>query len=409
MITVTIDRIAAGGDGVGRHPDGRVVFVPRTSPGDVAAVEEIQSKPRFLRARLLHVESPGADRITPRCPHYVADGCGGCQLQHLAPSAQLAVKRAVVGDALRRIGKMAVDDPPILAPAETWRYRSKVTLAVRDTPQGRVIGLHRYAEPEVVFDLEDCFIASERVMQLWQGVRPHPDLLPSGVEAVVLREDRRGGLHLVAKGGGGRPWNAAPLAGHLDPSVSLWWQPSGGAARVMSGPETGFPALAFEQSNAALADIIRQSAVEALGGIRDLTVWDLYGGVGDTAGLLAARGARVWSVDSDRMAQEWAARYAPADVTFVRGLVEDTLDRLPDPGAVIVNPPRSGLGRTVVSHLAGWGEAHPGATLAYISCDPATLARDLRALPGFVLRDLTAYDLFPQTSHVETLAIVEAA
>jgi 23S rRNA (uracil1939-C5)-methyltransferase len=76
MITVTIDRIAAGGDGVGRHPDGRVVFVPRTSPGDVAEVEEVQSKPRFLRARLLNIESPGADRIAPRCPHYVKDGWG---------------------------------------------------------------------------------------------------------------------------------------------------------------------------------------------------------------------------------------------------------------------------------------------------------------------------------------------
>jgi 23S rRNA (uracil1939-C5)-methyltransferase len=409
MITVTIDRIAAGGDGVGRHPDGRVVFVPRTSPGDVAQVEEVQSKPRFLRARLVTVESPGADRIAPRCPHYVADGCGGCQLQHLAPAAQLAVKRTVVGDALRRIGKMAVDDPQIREPTDGWRYRSKITLAVRETPHGRVIGLHRYGEPGMIFGLEDCLITSERVMDLWRAVQPHADLLPSGIEALILRQDRDGGLHVVAKGGGGAQWKATELASRLDPSVSLWWQPSGGAARVMCGPETGFPALAFDQSNAALAGDIRESAVEALGELEDAVVWDLYGGVGDTAGLLAARGARVWSVDSDRTAQEWAARSASSRITFIRGLVEQSLDRLPDPDAVVVNPPRSGLLPAVVSGLGSWGEQGPGATLAYISCDPATLARDLRALPGFAIRRLMAYDLFPQTSHVETLAICEAA
>ena len=408
MITVTIDRIAAGGDGVGRHPDGRVVFVPRTSPGDVAQVEEVQSKRRFLRARLVNLESPGADRIAPRCPHYVADGCGGCQLQHLTPAAQLAVKRTVVGDALRRIGKIPADDPPIREPADGWRYRSKITLAVRETSHGRVIGLHRQAEPGVIFGLEDCFITNERVMDLWRAVRPHADLLPPGIEALVLREDRDGGLHVVARGGGGAPWRATELASRLDPSVSLWWQPSGGAARVMCGPETGFPALAFDQSNAALAGDIRESAVEALGGIQDAVVWDLYGGVGDTAALLAARGARVWSVDSDRTAQEWAARNASPDITFIRGLVEQTLDRLPDPDAVVVNPPRCGLATAVVCGLERWGKKRRGATLAYISCDPATLARDLRALPGFALRRLTAYDLFPQTSHVETLAIGEA-
>ncbi|MCZ6918399.1 MAG: TRAM domain-containing protein [Gemmatimonadetes bacterium] len=409
MITVTIDRIAAGGDGVGRHPDGRVVFVPRTTPGDVAEVEEVQSKPRFLRARLVKVKAPGADRISPRCPHYVADGCGGCQLQHLAPAAQLAVKRTVVGDALRRIGKIAIEDPPIRAPADGWRYRGKITLAVRETQRGRVIGLHRYAEPGVIFDLEDCLITNERVMELWRAVRPHADLLPSGVEGLVLREDRDGGLHVVARGGGGTPWDVTLLARRLDPSISIWWQPSDGAARVMSGPQAGFPALAFEQSNAALAGVIRESAVGALGEIRDAVVWDLYGGVGDTAELLARRGARVWSVDFDRTAQEWAARRGSSGIKFILGRVEEVLARLPEPDAVIANPPRTGLAAAAVARLRRWGDACPGARLAYISCDPATLARDLGALPSFSHWRLTAYDLFPQTSHVETLAIGQAA
>ena len=404
MTVVAITRISAGGDGVARLPDGLVVFVPRTAPEDEADVEIEERRKRYARARLVGLVRPGAVRVEPECSHYTADRCGGCQLQHLAPTAQLEVKRGIVGDALRRIGRREVPNPEIVPAPSVWRYRTKITLAA----SGQRIGLHPHDAPGTVFALRDCLITREPLMQLWSSVSRHRTLLPSELEDVVLREDRAGGLHLVA-GGGREPWDAGPLAAAVGGNgVSYWWRPQDGAARVVAGPQTGFPALAFEQVNPVLGSRIREDAVAALGELTGRVVWDLYGGVGDTARLLAARGATVWSVDRDRGAIEWARRQEGADsIHWVTGLVEESLHRLPTPNSVVVNPPRGGLAARVSGVLEDWGAGRPGVRLAYISCDPATLARDLTRIPSLALAQVRAYDLFPQTSHVETLAVLE--
>ncbi|MFB3069508.1 MAG: class I SAM-dependent RNA methyltransferase [Gemmatimonadales bacterium] len=409
MTIMTIDSIAAGGEGVGRLPDGRVAFVSRTSPGDVVEVVEVDKKPRYVRARVISLKSPGPDRVDPACVHYTRDGCGGCQLQHLAPQAQRHAKRHVVGDALRRIAGLSIDDPEIVASDDAWRYRSKITLTARTTRQGRrVFGLHRYAAPGV-FEPSDCMITRERVMALWGRVRDHETFFPRNAESVTLREDRDGGHHVVFAGGT-PPWDPHPLVQAVgDRELSYWWRPAGGAARVVAGPRTGFPALAFEQSNPALADTIRRDAVSALGDIDGAVVWDLYGGVGDTAALLASRGATAWSVDTDRAAKEWAGTRTPESVRHVTGRVEAVLCQLDEPVAVVVNPPRAGLARRVARHLNRWGAASSGRMLAYISCDPATLARDVSRLTAFSVQRVVAYDLFPQTSHVETLVVMDSS
>ena len=411
MTVVTIDGIAAGGEGVGRMPDGRVVFVSRTSPGDVVEVVEIEAKPRYVRARVVVLKTPGPDRVDPSCVHYTREGCGGCQLQHLSPGAQLRAKQRVVGDALRRIAGLSIDDPDIVASPDPWRYRSMITLNARTTPhgQGRRFGLHLFSRSGGVFEPTDCLITRERVMQLWARVRNHGSLFPLGAESLTLREDRDGGLHVVFAGGA-PPWDPDPLVRAVgDHELSFWWRPLGGAARVMAGPRTGFPALAFEQSNPALADTIRREAVASLGDVDGEVVWDLYGGVGDTAALLAGRGATAWSVDEDRAAKEWAARRTPERVKHITGRVEVVLQQLDEPVAVVVNPPRAGMVRRVTQHLDRWGAARAGRVLVYISCDPATLARDISRLTAFSVRRVVAYDLFPQTSHVETLAVLESA
>ncbi len=164
--------------------------------------------------------------------------------------------------------------------------------------------------------------------------------------------------------------------------------------------------MAFEQSNAEFARAIRRAAVDSLGDINGKVVWDLYGGVGETASLLAARGATAWSVDQDWSAKEWARQRAGAGVKHITGRVEDVLHRLAEPQAVIVNPPRTGLAPRVARHLNRWGELTPGARVAYISCDPATLARDIARMGSLSVERVVAYDLFPQTSHVETLAVL---
>lgn len=409
MTLLTIDRVAAGGDGVGRLDNGMAVFVPRTAPGDVIEVEVVERRRRYARGRVRRLVTPGPDRAAPPCAHYRDDRCGGCQLQHMSADGQLHVKRRIVGDALRRIGHRDVADPEIVPSPREWRYRTKITLAAK----GGALGLHPYDQPERVFDLADCPITGERIVELWRRLRRHRDLLPAPLLSVVLREDREGGLHVVVSDGAGRAWDAAPLARAVGaPDVCIWWLPHRGAARVLAGPAPAFPVLAFEQSNPELAARMRRDAVAALAPVECQVVWDLYGGVGDTAALLAGLGGRVWSVDADRSAVEWAQerlareRGVDAALTFVVGRAEESLHRLPEPDAVVVNPPRAGLAPRVSAWLERWASGRSGARLAYVSCDPATLARDLARMSSLRLGSVTAYDLFPQTAHVETLAVL---
>ncbi len=404
MTLVAITRVAAGGEGVGRLPDGMVVFVPRSAPGDEVEVEVTERRRRYARGRVVRLIRPGPARVEPRCPHYERDRCGGCQWQHLSHEAQLKAKRAIVGDALRRIGHLEIEDPEIVPAPSAWRYRAKLTLHAA----GGRLGLHPYDGPTRVFDLEDCHITRPRLMQVWAAMQPHRGLLPQSLTELVLREDREGGVHVVV-GAGAERWDAGPLSTALGAEVmSLWWQPAGGAARVVAGARPGFPALAFEQSNPELAQRIRREAIEGLGKMVGAIVWDLYGGVGDAARLLAASGARVFSVDADASAIRWARQHGgqAGSITFLEGRVEETLHRLPEPDLVMANPPRAGLASRVSAALEAWGARRPGARLAYISCDPATLARDLARLGTFRVERLKAYDLFPQTSHVEVLALL---
>ena len=409
---VAITSIAAGGDGVGRLADGRAVFVARTAPGERVRLREgMKLHKRFARGELAEVVVPGATRVTPPCPHYVQDHCGGCQLQHLSYESQLAAKRTIVGDALRRVGKLDIGDPDIVEGVEEWRYRAKISLAVKSIARSgrRTIGLHPYDRPASVFPLLNCHITDFRLMALWRELRSRLELLPPRLTRLTLRLDREGRRHVVAESAGD-PWtNAAALRAALPggENVICWWQPVDGAARVMAGPATGFPATAFEQVNPEMGAIARHWAVEQLGDVRGAVVWDLYGGIGDTAVLLADRGAHVVSVDADEKAIDWARRRpVPAPVRFIAGKAEEVLPTLPEPSAVVVNPPRSGLHRNVTLRLAG----QPVGRLIYISCDPATLARDVYRLGvNYHVTDVRAFDLFPQTAHVETVVVLEAA
>lgn len=407
---VEITGIAAGGDGVGRLDDGMTVFVPRAAPGDVVDVAIVDRRRRYARARIEAVRRASTDRTEPRCPHYVKDRCGGCQLQHLSPEAQLRWKSRIVGEALRRIGRVDVADPEIETGDRAWRYRTRITLAAR----GGRIGLRRTGTPGDVFDLEDCCIAAEPLMTLWQAVRAARPALPSTLEGLQLRQDRDGRCHVVVHGDAQtRAWDPAPLVEVLGPSVTIWWQPHRGAARAVAGVAEAFPALAFEQVNPALATRIRCDAVAALAPRAGQRIWDLYGGVGDTARQLATAGVEVWSVDADRRAIAWARKQgnpgAAAAIHWLPERVEEALPRLPRPDGAIVNPPRIGLAAPIAEGLNRWGSSQLGARLVYVSCDPATLARDLDRLKAFRVVSVRAYDLFPQTSHIETLAVLEAA
>ena len=403
---MTITRIAVGGEGVGRLSDGRVVFVPRTAPGDRIRLREgsLHRHRNFARAELGEIVESGPGRVAPPCPHYVHDHCGGCQLQHLAYDEQLKAKRAIVGDTLRRIGKLDLPEPEIVEALEEWRYRAKISMEAKTA-----VGLRPYDRPNFVFPLADCHITDFRLMALWRELRSRLALLPQPLTRLTLRLDREERRHIIAESAG-EPWlNAEDLRGRLvgtvDGEVVCWWHPVDGAARVVAGPATGFPATAFEQVNSGMGIITRRWAVEQLGDVRSQTVWDLYGGIGDTAALLVERGASVVSVDADEKAVSWGRARLPA-ARFIAARAEDVLPSLPVPHAVVVNPPRAGLHWDVSLRLT----SDPVPKLVYISCDPAILARDLQRLNvNYVVKEVRAFDLFPQTAHVETVAVLEAA
>ncbi len=405
MTAVRIVRLAAGGDGVGKLPDGRAVFVPRTAPGDLVELTGLREHKRYARARLGRVVEDSPHRAEPRCPHYVQDECGGCQLQHVDNPTQLASRRAFVGDALRRIARRDVPDPPIVPSDKTYDYRTKLTLHVE--AGGRRIGLHRYDRANQVFELDWCHITVPPLMELWQSVKRLRAQLPRPLEQLVLRFDRGGACHLVFRVGRGDVWSGADRLHreleHEGVSATLWYQPLDGAPRAIAGAGEAFPATVFEQVHPEMGDRVRAFAVEQLGDVSGLKVWDLYAGIGETTAQLINRGARVESVELDRRAVAEAEARGPAARRHV-GWVEEVIAELRQPDLVITNPPRTGMHERVTAEL----ERLRPVRVVYVSCDPATLARDLQRLAHFNLRLVQAFDLFPQTTHVETVAVLES-
>lgn len=395
--SVRIVRIAAGGDGVGRLSDGRAVFIPRTAPDDLVEPAEVRVYARFARARLGRLLEPGPGRVDPPCRHYTADFCGGCQLQHLDSETQRAARRAIVGDALRRIGRLRVDDPVLETGGNELGYRAKITLTVR--PDGRDAGFHRAGEAGEVFGLVRCEIANEQLNRLWSEVRDRADSWPPALRQIVLRSGRDQNLHVVFRG---PVTPSASLATEL--SATVWWERPDGSLRVIgSGPAPGssMPPGVFEQVHPAMGERVRRYALDQIGAVEGRHVWDLYAGIGETTAGLVSGGASVESVELDAEAVGVAEGRGPREqVRRHIGPVEEWIDRLEPAHAAVTNPPRTGMDRRVVTALRSRG---PG-VLVYISCDPATLARDLSGLTDcYRLSSLRAFDLFPQTAHVETV------
>ncbi len=411
---VAVSGIATGGDGVGRLPDGRAVFVPRTAPGERVRLrpQSVRMHKRYARGEVAEILDPSSSRVMPACAHYEADHCGGCQLQHLTYAAQLAAKRDIVLDTLRRIGKIDVADPVVVGATEQWRYLTRLSLT-RTGGHRPAFGLIRYDRPGAVFRLVDCHIADARLVELWHELESRIDSLPESAVRLTLRLDRDGARHVIVESLG-EPWRSAErLREALEDgaTVTCWWHPVDGAARIVAGPVTGFPPVGFEADHPAMDRVVRDWAVECLGDVRDKMVWDLHGGIGDTAVRLALRQAIVVSVDANEQAVGWARRRAELTslgerVRIIAGRAEDVLQSLPAPQAVIVRPPRTGLHWDVALRLTG----DPIPQLVYVSQDPATLARDLHRLSvNYTLRALGVFDAGPQTAQVEAVACLESA
>ncbi|MDB4881534.1 MAG: (Uracil-5)-methyltransferase [Gemmatimonadetes bacterium] len=396
---LTIESIAAGGDGVGRTA-GMVVFVPRTAPGDVARVRITKVK-RFGRGQLVSLDAPSPARVDPPCAHYTVDRCGGCQMQHLGYAAQLEAKSAIIGDSLRRIGRRDVKNPTVAPSDAPWRYRRKLTLHLRRTTRGWIAGLHPYDDPAAVFDLIDCPITDERVLAVWAELRGAFELLPR-------QESLRMSVRLLDEGAaatleGGKVWPTSDQFFAAAPSLSeLWWRAEGrGVQCVATRASMRQAGSSFAQVNAQVAEQLRSHLLERVRHYEPLRVVDAYAGTGATTLPLAADGRTVVAIEWDRAAVEQLRERLAPPSSAVAGRVEDHLGAALPADVVMLNPPRTGVDAAVTTALDS--AAQPPRALFYVSCDPATLARDLARLPRYSLVDVRGYDMFPQTAHVETL------
>jgi 23S rRNA (uracil1939-C5)-methyltransferase len=396
---VMIDRIAAGGDGIARH-EGVVIFVPRSATGDRARVR-FDVKKRFARGVIERLIEASPDRIDPPCQHYVRDKCGGCQLQHLGYDAQVEAKQGIIRDSLMRIGKREVTLPEIVASERQWRYRRKLTLAMRnDRRRGWTIGLRPYDDPDKIFQLDDCPITDERVIAVWRQVMAAHAHFPPETELRASVQLTDTGAAVVMEGANAWPsrrafFEAVPLA------TSLWWKPANRGRTLVAERGASSGDASFIQVNVEMGRALHAYVVERARAHSPATVVDAYAGSGATAIPLANDGARVIAIEADRDAVARCSKELPAGSRAIAARVEDAISDALPADVVLINPPRTGIHESVAHVLEA--SSHPPRALIYVSCDPGTLARDLTRMPRYRITSLKAFDMFPQTAHVETV------
>ena len=398
-----IESIAAGGAGVARG-DGLVVFVPRTAPGDLAEFSYVK-KDRLGHGRLRRLEVSSPARVAPRCRHYERDRCGGCQLQHITGEAQRDAKRQVVADAFARIARRPVAVPAVIASPAEWAYRNKLTLTMRRQGEHWTAGMHRWDDVDRVFALEECPITHPRVVAGWHEVMAGQSFLPRAPElrgALRLAGDS---LAFVLEGVSG--WPRAHAFAERLPSFSgvRWIDLDGRPHDVIEAP-TARPTASFEQVNPAMAERLHADVVALVRGLAPSVVVDAYAGAGDTAVALAGGGVRVTAIELDREAATHAARRLAPPSTAVCARVEDVLALHLPADVVILNPPRGGVDPRVCDALESPPDGARPAAVVYVSCNPATLARDVARLPSYGVAQVQPYDMFPQTAHVETVCLL---
>ena len=400
-VELTIESIAAGGDGVARS-EGVVAFIPRTAPGDRVRAR-LELRKRFARGTLEEVLVPSESRVQALCYHYRVDDCGGCQLQHMTYEAQLDAKRGIIRDSLTRIGKRAVENPPEIEPSDKqWRYRRKLTLAMRRGSDGQwVIGLHPYDDPNVIFQLQDCPITDERVMNIWRDIMESRQFFPPANELrASVRLLTETDVSVVMEGGDRWPAKSAFFA-EVTSITSLWWKPEHKARSLVAERTRAGATASFAQINADVGEALHAYVLDRARGHRPGTLIDAYAGTGATAVPLAQDGIRVIAIESDRDAADQCARQLPDGSRAIAARVEDAIGDVLPADVVLINPPRTGMDERVSAALES--STTPPRAIIYTSCDPGTLARDLARMPRYRIASIRAFDMFPQTAHVETV------
>ncbi len=442
LIDVEIERL--GGECGVAHKDGLTLFVKNALPGErvTARAEKVEKNVAFLKATAILTPSP--DRAAPRCPVY--EPCGGCVCQHMTYALSLAMKRDRVRDALKRIGGIDLPVPPVIGMADPWHYRNKTSLPVSGEKGRPLIGFYAPRSHRVV-DIAACPVARAEsdafaaVVRAWMekfSISPYDEATRAGcVRHIMSRVSRAGEVMAVVVAAADRlPRETELIAmarAALPALVSLCLNVNkrgdnvilGDTTRVLYGGERltdtlcgltfSLSPLSFFQINPVQTEILYQTALDFAALSGDETVADLYCGAGTISLLLARRAKRVIGVEivpqaiADARAN--AARNGVTNAEFVCAAAEERLPALVTsglrPDVVVLDPPRRGCERAVLDAIA----AAAPARIVYVSCDPATQARDAKILceQGYRAVKAQPVDMFCHTAHVENVLLMERA
>ncbi len=432
---LSVERMAYGADAIAHREDGKAVFVSHAVPGDVIEADIISTGGSFDRARVVRVLEASPSRVKPLCPY--ASVCGGCPWASLSRDAQLAAKRAAVISSLVHIGHFDPDAADHLvrgceAPSAPWGYRNKVELAYAFGGKKAIVGMHTSDQGQIV-RVPSCALLNARHSSAVKAVSGALAYLSGssdlGIERVGIRASF--GTHDLEVALWGKPGafpraQAAKVlkeATHASSAVRVLMKGSKKARRVsgievlygkgcweerVAGQRMAFSAPSFFQVNTAGANRLIQIMLELLQPGKDDEVMDLYCGAGTFTLPLARQVSFVTAVESFGPAvRDLRRNLSSAHLDNVDVIGGDAGREFPDTEAdlVVVDPPRAGLSEAVIQKLSD----QSCRSIAYISCDPATLARDLarfRAQGSFEVAQMIPVDLFPQTFHVETIVLM---
>jgi len=436
-LQLTIQKAIYGGAGLGHAPEedavraGKAIFVPMTLPGEVVEIEVVQEKNQFASARLLRVVTPSADRIDARCQHYGV--CGGCDYQHSNYAAQLNMKQAILQETLERAGLKKIQDtlPEIEVHAsEPWEYRNRIRLHVAILDGRAQLG-YRRAQSNVLVPIRECPIGAQLLVRcaLTLDSMAYEDLavldVLSGtteVEFFCNRDESALQVTLIPRSADvPDEISLAALRSGLKervPELQLlaWQGDTGGDGMQYSVAEEMYrvPQGAFFQVNRyLLAELLDTVTAGRTGKI----AWDLYAGVGFFARVLAKKFEHTEAVESSFMATsllgqnldlcESLGKHRVHKYETLQFLMQQVKKSAAKPDLIVVDPPRAGLGAEVCKLIA----TSDAAEIVYLSCDPATMARDLVVLiqSGYRCDELHMFDMFPQTSHIETMVVLAKA
>ncbi len=384
---VRIEKLIYGGDGLA-HIGTQAVFVPLAAVGDQLWVRITSVERNYARGVIEEVISPSPTRRAPPCPYFGT--CGGCQLQHLEYSAQLAAKAEFVRESLWRIGGIAWKQQIAVRSASEWNYRSRAEIKLaRDAAGTLHIGFFRAGTHEVC-EVAECPILLPSANRELQRLHTDSHLIPSTATRIYLTA-------------GDEEVIVTPATGERAAEIDAL----GTAHQRIGGIDYGFGVRSFFQANRLLVEELVQVVV---GEARGKLAVDLYAGAGLFTLHLARRFDQVYAVEGNRIAASHGVNNARAngltnvhiEAISVEAWLKYKAPLLKQPDLVVLDPPRAGAGQQVIERLVAFAPL----MITYVSCDPTTLARDLRLLieSGYRICSLTALDMFPQTFHVETVA-----